>query len=285
MNLKFSIRKLPPLEFDESVEIDISKTILYGPNGVGKSNIIRILLTLLLGDDINHKYLIEEIPIDRLKNNTKATLYTDKGSIELSSGKYIIKRENKEFIRERLSIDEIERIIGLKTVGRIIGDHMITNREEGEIDIWRSSDINTLTEEAEFSEKIIDFFIDLGIERLYYKKYRENGEWREIQFLPYGFRRAFMILYTLEHSDIIFIEGFENGMHIDLIRKIIEYIDIEYKDKIVIIETHNSLPLKLGVLKGWSVYYIDRNLIKKLSGIEDLRDVTLFNKEIEAIAI
>ncbi|NAZ12616.1 MAG: AAA family ATPase [Desulfurococcales archaeon] len=283
MNLKFSIRKLPPLELDKPATIDINKTILYGPNGVGKSNILRILLTLLLGDDINHKYLIEEIPIDRLKNDTEATLYTDKGSIELSNGKYIIKRENKEVIRERLSIDEIERIIGLKTVGRIIGDHMITNR--GEIDIWKSSDINTLTEEAEFSEKIIDFFIDLGIERLYYKKYRENGEWREIQFLPYGFRRAFMILYTLEHSDIIFIEGFENGMHIDLIRKIIEYIDIEYKDKIVIIETHNSLPLKLGVLKRWSVYYIDRNLIKKLSGIEDLRDVTLFNKEIEAITI
>jgi energy-coupling factor transporter ATP-binding protein EcfA2 len=283
LNLKFSIRKLPPLELDKPATIDINKTILYGPNGVGKSNILRILLTLLLGDDINHKYLIEEIPIDRLKNDTEATLYTDKGSIELSNGKYIIKRENKEVIRERLSIDEIERIIGLKTVGRIIGDHMITNR--GEIDIWKSSDINTLTEEAEFSEKIIDFFIDLGIERLYYKKYRENGEWREIQFLPYGFRRAFMILYTLEHSDIIFIEGFENGMHIDLIRKIIEYIDIEYKDKIVIIETHNSLPLKLGVLKRWSVYYIDRNLIKKLSGIEDLRDVTLFNKEIEAITI
>ncbi len=283
MNLKFTIKKLPPLELDKPATIDINKTILYGPNGVGKSNIIRILSTLLLGDDISHKYLIEEIPIDRLKNDTKATLYTDKGSIELSNGKYIIKRENKEFVRERLSIEEIERIIGLKTVGRIIGDHMITNR--GEIDIWESGDINTLTEEAEFSEKIIDFFIDLGIERLYYKKYRENGEWREIQFLPYGFRRAFMILYTLEHSDIIFIEGFENGMHIDLIRKIIEYIDIEYKDKIVIIETHNSLPLKLGVLKRWSVYYIDRNLIKKLSEIEDLRDVTLFNKEIEAITI
>ncbi len=283
MNLKFTIKKLPPLELDKPATIDINKTILYGPNGVGKSNIIRILSTLLLGDDISHKYLIEEIPIDRLKNDTKATLYTDKGSIELSNGKYIIKRENKEFVRERLSIEEIERIIGLKTVGRIIGDHMITNR--GKIDIWESGDINTLTEEAEFSEKIIDFFIDLGIERLYYKKYRENGEWREIQFLPYGFRRAFMILYTLEHSDIIFIEGFENGMHIDLIRKIIEYIDIEYKDKIVIIETHNSLPLKLGVLKRWSVYYIDRNLIKKLSEIEDLRDVTLFNKEIEAITI
>jgi AAA15 family ATPase/GTPase len=283
LNLKFTIKKLPPLELDKPATIDINKTILYGPNGVGKSNIIRILSTLLLGDDISHKYLIEEIPIDRLKNDTKATLYTDKGSIELSNGKYIIKRENKEFVRERLSIEEIERIIGLKTVGRIIGDHMITNR--GEIDIWESGDINTLTEEAEFSEKIIDFFIDLGIERLYYKKYRENGEWREIQFLPYGFRRAFMILYTLEHSDIIFIEGFENGMHIDLIRKIIEYIDIEYKDKIVIIETHNSLPLKLGVLKRWSVYYIDRNLIKKLSEIEDLRDVTLFNKEIEAITI
>jgi AAA15 family ATPase/GTPase len=283
LNLKFTIKKLPPLELDKPATIDINKTILYGPNGVGKSNIIRILSTLLLGDDISHKYLIEEIPIDRLKNDTKATLYTDKGSIELSNGKYIIKRENKEFVRERLSIEEIERIIGLKTVGRIIGDHMITNR--GKIDIWESGDINTLTEEAEFSEKIIDFFIDLGIERLYYKKYRENGEWREIQFLPYGFRRAFMILYTLEHSDIIFIEGFENGMHIDLIRKIIEYIDIEYKDKIVIIETHNSLPLKLGVLKRWSVYYIDRNLIKKLSEIEDLRDVTLFNKEIEAITI
>ncbi len=283
MNLKFSIKKLPPLEFDKPATIDINKTILYGPNGVGKSNIIRILLTLLLGDDISIKYLIEEMPIDRLKNNTDATLYTDKGSIELSNGKYIIKRENKEFVRERLSIDEIERIIGLKTVGRIIGDHMITNR--GEIDIWKSDEIERLTEEAEFSEKIIDFLIDLGIERLYYKKYRENGEWREIQFLPYGFRRALMILYTLEHNDVIFIEGFENGMHIDLTRKIIEYIDIEYKDKIVIIETHNSLPLKLGVLKRWSVYYIDRNLIKKLSGIEDLRDITLFKKEIEAITI
>jgi hypothetical protein len=283
LNLKFSIKKLPPLEFDKPATIDINKTILYGPNGVGKSNIIRILLTLLLGDDISIKYLIEEMPIDRLKNNTDATLYTDKGSIELSNGKYIIKRENKEFVRERLSIDEIERIIGLKTVGRIIGDHMITNR--GEIDIWKSDEIERLTEEAEFSEKIIDFLIDLGIERLYYKKYRENGEWREIQFLPYGFRRALMILYTLEHNDVIFIEGFENGMHIDLTRKIIEYIDIEYKDKIVIIETHNSLPLKLGVLKRWSVYYIDRNLIKKLSGIEDLRDITLFKKEIEAITI
>jgi len=133
----------------------------------------------------------------------------------------------------------------------------------------------------EFIWNIQNFLLDIEIPRTDIKKHK----------FSHGIKRALLILYTIMNSDVIFIEGFENNLHIDLLRKLFEYIDDIckndniYRSKIVVIETHNSFLLKLGVLKGWSVYYIDRNMIKKLNKTEDLRDLEIFRREVESIVV
>ena len=255
MNLKFSIRKIPPLELDKPATIDINKTILYGPNGVGKSNIIKTLFSLTSPDPL---WMLSRYFENDYKKIDVILSYLDK-AIGVKDGKiegiHTIFNINASLVEDDIAY---------------VGTHLFSRER---IDIREN--FEKIIENEAFIWNIQDFLLDIEVPPSNIEK----------QKFSHGIKRALLILYALENSDAVFIEGFENGMHIDLIRKLFEYIDDIYGGKIIVVETHNILLLKLGVLKGWSVYYISRNLIKKLSEIEDLRDTTLFNKEIEAITI
>ena len=252
------IVSLPPLEFEVSVEIDIDKTILYGPNGVGKSNIMKTLFSIMSPDPL--RILRKYFEDDYRKINV--SLVDDDRRVAIRNGKI-------EGFHTIFNASFIENDVAY------IGTNMFIRQR---IDV--KENLESILKD-EFIWNVQDFLLDIEMPRSDIKKRK----------FSHGIKRALLILYAFMNSDVIFIEGFENNLHIDLLRKLFEYIDDIcksdniYRSKIVVMETHNSFLLKLGVLKGWSVYYIDRNLIKKLDKIEDLRDLDIFRREVETIVI
>jgi ABC-type lipoprotein export system ATPase subunit len=244
------IVSLPPLKIQHPAEINIDRTILYGPNGAGKSIIMKTIFSLINNE---LKKFFRDNYIDMI-NVSLLTSLDSEGSIEIAK----INNGRADGVVRMFNISLVENDIAY--IKRYV------SREK--IDIKHN--FKTILRDKHFMRKINSFLLDLEI---YDKPY------------SHGIKRAIMILYAIENSDIILIEGFENNLHIDTLGRLFEYIDECYKDRTIVIETHNSFLLKLGVLKGWSVYYIDRNLIKKLDKIEDLRDLDIFRREVETIVI
>jgi len=89
----------------------------------------------------------------------------------------------------------------------------------------------------------------------------------------------------LRGCDVILIEGLELALHLDLMRALLDFINDVYSNKVIVIETHSELPLRWGITKGWSVYYIERNNIVRLSKLEDITNIKLFKKELEALSL
>jgi len=252
------IVSLPPLKFEDPVEIDINRTILYGPNGSGKSNIMKTLFSIMSPDPL--RMLRKYFEDDYRKINI--SLIDDDRRVAIRNGKI-------EGFHMIFNVSFIENDVAY------VGTNMFIRQR---IDV--KENLESILKD-EFMWNIQDFLLDIEIPRADIKRHK----------FSHGIKRALLILYTIMNSDVIFIEGFENNLHIDLLKKLFEYIDDIcksdniYRSKIVIIETHNSFLLKMGVLKGWSVYYIDRNLIKKIDKIEDLRDLEIFRREVESVVI
>jgi len=249
------IVSLPPLKIHHPAEINIDRTILYGPNGAGKSIIMKIIFSLINDDPIK---ILKKFFRDNYIDMINVSLLT---SLDAENSIEIAKISNGR-------ADGVARIFNISLVENDVAYiKRYVSREK--IDIKHN--FKTILRDKHFMNKVRSFLLDLDVSL-------------DEKHFSHGIKRAIMILYTIENSDIILIEGFENNLHIDTLRIVFEYID-EYKDRTIIIETHNSFLLKLGVLKGWSVYYIDRNLIKKLDKIEDLRDLEIFRREVETIVI
>ena len=252
------IVSLPPLEFEVPVEIDINRTILYGPNGSGKSNIMKTLFSIMSPDPL--KMLRKYFEDDYRKINI--SLVDDDRRVAIRNGK----------------IEGFHTIFNASFIENDVADVGTNMFVRQRIDV--KENLESILKN-EFIWNVQDFLLDIEIPQTDIEKHK----------FSHGIKRSLLILYTIMNSDVIFIEGFENNLHIDLIKKLFEYIDDMckndniYRNKIVVIETHNSFLLKLGVLKGWSVYYIDRNMIKKLSKTEDLRDLDIFRREVESIVV
>jgi len=253
--MMLKIFRLSPLEIEESITIDVSRTILYGPNGSGKSNIMRTVFSLVSPDPLRmlRKYFEEDYKkIDVILSDDDRAIGVRDGKIE---GIRTIFNMNASFIEGDVAY---------------VGTHMFDRRR---IDIREN--FETIVKNEAFIWNIRDFLLNIEIPPSNIEK----------QKFSHGIKRALMILYVLENSDVVFIEGFENNLHVDTLKKLFEYISDTYTGKIIVIETHNTLLLKLGILKKWNVYYIDRSIIKKLGGIEYLVNFELFRREIESTTI
>jgi energy-coupling factor transporter ATP-binding protein EcfA2 len=277
--LTLKLKSLDPLKLEKPIELDIGKTILYGPNGSGKSAIIRVLAYLLV-EDTNLLYesdyvnalakLFGHADVQLCGNSECITLRSDGASFSLSGAK-----------------------LG-KSAARIVGDYIYsTARYKYMNPVQNVDDLRNILSNPTVAEAVERFlhhyYTELNIERFYGGYFKEivNGkhEWRDIVLLPYGIKKAIAIIYALETYDVILIEGFESALHLDLMRALLDYMNEEYKDKIIVIETHSGLPLRWGIAKGWSVYRVERNNIVRLSKLEDLTNTELFKKELEALSL
>jgi recombinational DNA repair ATPase RecF len=57
--LVLRVRALGPTRLERSVELDIDRTVLYGPNAAGKSFIIRALAYLLSSEGVRDNLVFE----------------------------------------------------------------------------------------------------------------------------------------------------------------------------------------------------------------------------------
>jgi hypothetical protein len=91
-----------------------------------------------------------------------------------------------------------------------------------------------------------------------------------------------MMIYALEKSDYLFIEGFESGLHISLMAELIRLLG--ECNKTVVLETHDSGSLTLALKTGWTAYYVKRDEIIEFTNYDQLREkADLFLKEIASV--
>ena len=118
----------------------------------------------------------------------------------------------------------------------------------------------------------------LSLEIYYNKFYDPDRGWRPLSALSYGERRRLAIEAALAASDVVLIENFEAGLHVDAVVSLIKQM-AEYGG-IVVLETHSGLVLKAAQRYGIPAYYVEP--LAKLKPIERLDDSQLFARELSA---
>jgi energy-coupling factor transporter ATP-binding protein EcfA2 len=285
------VRALGPIRLEKPVELNIGRTVLYGPNGAGKSSIIRVLAYLLSSDESSRNSIIFEINYV----NSYAAIF-GQADVELCEGDKCAR-----LISDGIDFKVDEAVWSRRySAARVVGDCIYSSSPSTTctdvvhgIDGLRtvlsygSPSISMIIEKIE--RFLHDYYIELDIERFYGDYFREFADgkrkWRHITLLPYGIKKAIAIIYALESHDAVFIEGFESAFHLDLMRALLDFVNDTYSGKVIVIETHNGLPLRWGIAKGWYVYYVKRDNIVSLTRLEDLTNIELFKKELEALSL
>ena len=288
------IRSLGPIDLrGAEVSLHIGKTILYGPNGGGKTAIIRALIYMITGEGGERDRLLYEL--EATGNYARIFGKTDTELCMHSSET----KDGKGVDCAKLKCDELtcraKEVVWPRRyeLARIVGDVFYSTREVKKIDvIHNQGDLKDVLSEPLFVERVEEFLNYHGfkITRFHGVHFKElvNGVsmWVPIIALPYGIKKAILILYALENHDSVLIEGFEAGLHLDLMRSLLDYIDDTYRDRIVVVETHSGLPIRWGIDRRWSVYYVDRSTIEVLSSREELlQKAPLFKREVEALSL
>jgi len=261
-----------------------------GPNAASKSFIIRALAYLLSSEGVRDNLVFE---VRSVGSYARLFGYAD---VELCEGNNCAK-----LVSDAINFKVEEAVWSRRySVSRIFSDCMYSNVVPGRcIDVvheieslrtvpsYGTPPTNMLIEKIE--RFLHDYYTELDIERFYGDYFREfddgKHEWRDIALLLYGIKKAIATIYALESHDVVLIEGFESALHLDLMRALLDFINDVYKDKVIVIETHNGLLLRWGIAKGWSIYYVQRNNIARLSKLEDLTNIELFKKELEALSL
>jgi energy-coupling factor transporter ATP-binding protein EcfA2 len=96
--------------------------------------------------------------------------------------------------------------------------------------------------------------------------------------LSYGQRRRLAIEAALLVADLVAIENFESGIHMDSIAELIK--QIAETNATVIIETHSGVVLKLAMRYGLNAFYVEPFM--RLKRIERLDDAQMFARELSA---
>jgi len=98
------------------------------------------------------------------------------------------------------------------------------------------------------------------------------------KFVLYG-PNGLAIEAALAAADVVLIENFEAGLHVDAVVDLIEQM-AERDDVVVAAETHSGLVLKAAMRYGVPAYYVEP--LAQLKRIERLDDDKMFAKELSA---
>ncbi len=279
---------------DAETHFDVGNiNILYGPNGGGKSSIIHAILALMNGSKAANLK-----PFLTLHEQTFIQIFYNGKSIGYRNGEYYCNVGLGEVGGRSIDVilhclESFWANLNVKRVGVVQGDAVSVytipdfdvyginvNGERISIalsDVWDQKEWNVLTRNPHVFEEIVPSIrMLLGIDHVVNGYAFTNGKWVRVAELSYGERRAMAILLAAYHSDILLVEGFDNGLHIDLAVDILD--TLKSWGKTAIVETHAGLLVGAGFKRGWSIHYIYNGKVEKATR-ENIRSSELLRKE------
>ena len=251
--------RLGSIVLKQPVALDMKHAMLYGRSGAGKS--------LIMKATIAESAISEDIKLHLLPG-----LHNLKRLLKASDFRVVASERSWRMAR-----------IGGSTARLVV--ERDGERRRYNISVGSQPDLQRLLSDPEFAEKVNGFFSSwrIGIE-VYGGFYRErDGEWIKVVNLPYSYRRIIAMLYALEKCDVVFIEAFDSGLHMSMLKYLIEHISTEYKDKVVVVEAHHTPGIVFTLGRGWIVYVIERHKITKLERIEDIKNTDIFSRELAEV--
>ncbi len=118
----------------------------------------------------------------------------------------------------------------------------------------------------------------LSVEVYYNLYYDPDRGWIPLSRLSYGQKRRLTIEAALAGANVVLIENFEAGLHVDAVVDLIK--QIAESNATVVLETHSGLVLKAAQRYGLATYYVEP--LARLRRIERLDDPQMFARELSA---
>ena len=114
---------------------------------------------------------------------------------------------------------------------------------------------------------------------IYYDKYYDQDKgWVPLAHLSYGQKRRLAVEAALSVANIVLVENFEAGLHVDAVVDLVK--QIAESNATVILETHSGLVLRAAQRYGLAMYYVEP--LARLRRIERLDDPQMFGMELSA---
>jgi energy-coupling factor transporter ATP-binding protein EcfA2 len=119
----------------------------------------------------------------------------------------------------------------------------------------------------------------LSVEVYYNLYYDPDRGWIPLAYMSYGQKKRLAIEAALAGANVVLIENFEAGLHVDAVVDLIKQI-AESEDAVVVLETHSGLVLKAAQRYGLAIYYVEP--LARLRRVERLDDPQIFAGELSA---
>jgi len=281
VSIKIMIRDFMGLR---EVEVEISKTLLYGSNMSGKSRVIYALMNV-----VNHHGLMEYFARE-LGESVEGEL---KGEYDVVIGDTIVTVKDSlfkvagpmgEFGPSSYSavadyIAEAFGKIGVRRVAWVTdrGDVVVTS-VGGTFSQMRLGDVRVLLEKPEEVEKVEELWrLFTSARRFYYNKVKIEDKWVPPSLLSTGERKAMTLIYLAKFVDLLLVEAFEGGLHIDTALDLISLLSDEAK--YVVLETHYGLAIGRALQHNWNIYYFSEGKARKVTNLRDVARSELLEKE------
>jgi energy-coupling factor transporter ATP-binding protein EcfA2 len=287
---------------EADIEVKRGINILYGPNAGGKSTIIYALLaTMGIGvENLKRKPVLADA-IEVVHGGSYVRL-------NMREGRYSCKAKDMKEPYElifgtsgELPIEVIDGVqcylrfweeVGVRRVGYMFGDEVVVYNVGGStssmdvdgesvplrLNVWDKQAWAQFTGKPHFFDGLyrsISWFTDI---RYLHGGYALKGDkWTPVELLGYGEKKTLALLLVSKYSDLIVVEGFEGGLHIDLALDLLSQLE----DKIVIVETHMGVVVGKGFERKWNIYYVENGVANRVSSLNDLLKTELIQKEAE----
>ncbi len=282
--------------------------ILYGPNAGGKSTIIYALLATM-GIGVRNNILKRKLALNGLNGIIEIIHGDNYIKFDAKEGEYSCRtKDMEESYKSKVDftwepyIEVVDGMrcylkfwkeVGVRRVGYMFGDVMVVYNvgEEGspstlKVDeetvtlrldnIWDEEMWAQFTSKPHFYEELYESVRWLTDIRYLHGGYALKGDkWIPVELLSYGERKTLALLLASKYSDLIVVEGFEGGLHIDLALDLLSQLE----DKIVIVETHMGVVVGKGFERNWNIYYVENGVANRISGPDDLLKTELIQKE------
>jgi hypothetical protein len=289
---------------EADIEVKRGINILYGPNAGGKSTIIYALLATM-GIGVKNDILKRKLALNGIIEIIHGDNYI---KFDAKEGEYLCRtKDMKEPYKSKVDftwepyIEVVDRMrcylkfwkeVGVRGVGYMFGDVMVVYNvgEEGSIstlnvdeetvalrlNIWDERMWAQFTSKPHFYEELYESVRWLTDIRYLHGGYALKGDkWTPVELLSYGERKTLALLLASKYSDLIVVEGFEGGLHIDLALDLLSKLE----DKIVVVETHMGVVVGKGFERNWNIYYVENGVANRISGPDDLLKTELIQRE------